>query len=65
MVVYHVIRGKTGRFTVWVNSTQNSRLVNFGVPESRVPFAQIGSIHRKTASYESLKLVSKMALMFG
>ena len=53
MVVYHVIRGKTGRFTVWANGTQNLRLVNFGVPESRVPFTQIGSIHRKTATKAS------------
>ena len=29
---------RTGRFTVWANGKQNSRLVSF-VPESRLPFA--------------------------
>ena len=35
-----------GRSTVWLNGKQNSGLVNF-VPESRLPFEQISSIHRK------------------
>ena len=44
-VVYY-LPGQTGRSTVWVNGKQNSGLVNF-VPESRLPFEQISSIHRK------------------
>ena len=46
MVVYH-LHGQTGRFSVWVNGSQSSGLVNF-VPESRLPFLQISSVHRKT-----------------
>ena len=38
---------QTGRFTVWVNGTQNSGLTNF-VPESR--FVQISSIYQKTTA---------------
>ena len=41
-VVYY-LHGQTGRFTVWVNGTQSSGLVNL-VPESRLPFVQISSI---------------------
>ena len=41
-VVYH-LHGQTGRFTVWINGTQSSGLVNL-VPESRLPFVQISSI---------------------
>ena len=48
MVVCHLY-GQTGRFTVWANGKQNSGLVNF-VPESRLPFVQISSIHPKTAA---------------
>ena len=44
-VVYH-LQGQTGRFMVWVNGSQSSGLVNF-VPESRLPFVQIGLIYRK------------------
>ena len=36
MVVYH-LHGQTGRFTVWLNGSQRSRLVTF-IPESRLPF---------------------------
>ena len=43
---YH-LHGQTGRFTVWVNGKQNSRLVNF-TPESCSPFVRISSIYRKT-----------------
>ena len=46
-VVYH-LHGQTSRFTVWVNGSQSSGLVNF-VPESRFPFVEISSINRKTA----------------
>ena len=48
MVVCY-LHGQTGRFTVWANGKQNSRLVNL-VPESRLPFVQITSIHPKTAA---------------
>ena len=34
---------QTGRFTVWVNGSQSSGLVNL-VPKSRLPFVQITSI---------------------
>ena len=45
MVVFY-LHGQTGRFTVWANGKQNSGLVNF-IPELRLPFVQIGSIHLK------------------
>ena len=47
LVVYH-LHGQTGRFTVWVNGSQSSGVVNF-VPESRLPFVEISSIYRKKA----------------
>ena len=46
-VVYH-LQGQAGRFMVWVNGSQSSGLANF-IPESRLPFEQIGSINWKTA----------------
>ena len=48
-VVYH-LHWLTGQFTVWPNGKQNSALVNF-VPKSRLTFAQISSIYRKTGKY--------------
>ena len=45
--VTFLIHGQAGRSTVWANATQNLGLVNF-VPESRLPFLQISSVHRKT-----------------
>ena len=50
-VVYH-LHGQTGRFTVWINGTQSSGLVNL-VPESRLALVQISSIQRKTAAKAS------------
>ena len=47
-VLYH-LHWQTGWFTVWVNGRQNLGLVNF-IPESRLPFVQISSIHRKMAT---------------
>ena len=47
-VVYH-LQGQTGRFMLWLNSSQSSELVNF-VPESRLPFVQTSSIYRKTTA---------------
>ena len=59
LVVYH-LHAQTGRCTVWVNhGKQNLGLVNF-VPESHLPFVQIG-IHRQTA-VKGLKLESKIVL---
>ena len=56
LVVYH-LHGQTGRCTVWANhGKQNLGLINF-VPESHLPFVQIG-IYRQTA----LKLESKIVL---
>ena len=43
------VHWQTGRFTVWANSTQNSRLANF-VADFRLPFAQISTIYPKTAA---------------
>ena len=43
LVVYH-LHGQTIRFTVWVNGSQSSGLVNF-IPESSLPFVQISSIY--------------------
>lgn len=59
LVVYH-LHWQTGRCTVWANhGKQNFGLVNF-VPESHLPFVQIG-IHRQTA-VKALKLESKIVL---
>ena len=54
MVVYHLhvqteSKPRDGRFTVWENVDQNSRLVYF-VPELCSPFALISYIYRKTAA---------------
>ena len=40
---------------VWANGNQNLGAVNF-LPESRLPFAQISSIYRKTAPRKPEKL---------
>ena len=45
----HVYHLRIGSRCVNANDKQNSGLVNF-VLESRVPFAQISSIYRKTAA---------------
>ena len=44
-VVYH-LHGQTGRFTIWVNGSQSSGLVNF-VPESRLHWPFIGKRPRR------------------
>ena len=56
---YH-LHGQTGRFTVWVNGKQNSRLVNF-TPEIVFTICT-NQFHLPKNDREGLKLVSKMTL---
>ena len=46
---YH-LPGQSGRFTVWANGTQNSRLVNFAPEVVRLPFVKLSSISQITAT---------------
>ena len=57
---YH-LHGQTGRFTVWVNDKQNSRLVNF-IPESCSSLFCTNQFHLPKNDREGLKPVSKMTL---
>ena len=57
----HVYHWPIGSRFVNANVKQNLGLVNF-VPESRVSFAQISFIYRKTAAKAYAKLVWKLAL---